>query len=71
MGRALNWETEVAVGVGSSECLYACMQALVNPGDEVILIAPGACAVFAEGLVRAEEVLVFFALEPERAPTSA
>jgi aspartate/methionine/tyrosine aminotransferase len=39
-GGALNWETEVAVGVGSSETLYAAMQALVDAGDEVLLISP-------------------------------
>ena len=39
-GGPLDWENEVAVGVGSSETLYACMQALVAPGDEVVLISP-------------------------------
>jgi kynurenine--oxoglutarate transaminase/cysteine-S-conjugate beta-lyase/glutamine--phenylpyruvate transaminase len=39
-GRAINWETDVAVGVGGSETLYAIMQGLVNPGDEVILVSP-------------------------------
>ena len=39
-GGALDWETEVAVGVGSSETLYAAMQALVDAGDEVLLISP-------------------------------
>jgi len=42
MGRELNWESEVTVGVGSSECLFAIMQSLVEEGDEVILISPGA-----------------------------
>lgn len=40
LGRALNWETEVTVGVGSSECLFAIMQSLVEPGDEVVMISP-------------------------------
>lgn len=40
MGRAVNWETEVTIGVGSSEVLFACMQSYINPGDEVVLISP-------------------------------
>ncbi|RYG48276.1 aminotransferase class I/II-fold pyridoxal phosphate-dependent enzyme, partial [archaeon] len=36
----VNWETEVTVGVGASESLYAIMQSFVNPGDEVVLISP-------------------------------
>ena len=39
-GRAINWETEVTVGVGASETLYASMQALLDPGDEAVLISP-------------------------------
>ncbi len=40
LGRPINWETEVCVGVGASETLFAAMQALVEPGDEVILLTP-------------------------------
>ncbi len=40
LGRDLDWSTEIAVGVGSSETLFACMQALVNPGDEVLMLSP-------------------------------
>ena len=40
LGRPINWETEVCVGVGASETLFAAMQALVEPGDEVVLITP-------------------------------
>ena len=40
MGRQLNWETEVAIGVGASETLYASMQALLDEGDEAVLISP-------------------------------
>jgi aspartate/methionine/tyrosine aminotransferase len=40
LGRSLDWQTEIAVGVGSSETLFACMQALVNPGDEVLMLSP-------------------------------
>ena len=40
LGRAVDWETEVTVGVGATETLFATMQALVDPGDEVVLISP-------------------------------
>jgi hypothetical protein len=40
LGRPINPDTEVTVGVGASECLFALMQSFVNPGDEVILISP-------------------------------
>ena len=40
LGRPINADTEVTIGVGASECLYALMQSFVNPGDEVILISP-------------------------------
>ena len=39
-GRAIDWETEVTVGVGASETLYASMQALLDDGDEAVLISP-------------------------------
>lgn len=41
LGRELDWENEITVGVGSSESLYAIMMALVEPEDEVIMISPG------------------------------
>lgn len=40
LGRPLNAESEVTVGVGASECLFAVMQSFVNPGDEVVMISP-------------------------------
>ena len=40
LGRALDPETEVLVSVGATEGLFATLQALVDPGDEVVLIAP-------------------------------
>ena len=40
LARTVDWEKEVAVGVGASETLYACMQALINPGDEVVMLSP-------------------------------
>jgi kynurenine--oxoglutarate transaminase/cysteine-S-conjugate beta-lyase/glutamine--phenylpyruvate transaminase len=36
----VDWETEVTIGVGASETLYATMQALLDPGDEAVLICP-------------------------------
>ncbi len=40
LGRPVSAESEVTVGVGASECLFAVMQSFVNPGDEVVLISP-------------------------------
>lgn len=40
LGRPVNWATEVTIGVGASETLFASMQALVDHGDEVLLISP-------------------------------
>lgn len=39
-GRPIDWETEVTVGVGATETLFATMQALIDPGDEAVLISP-------------------------------
>lgn len=36
----MNWETEVTIGVGATEVLYATMQSLIDPGDEAVLITP-------------------------------
>lgn len=45
----------VIVTVGASEAVYVCMQALINPGDEVLIPDPGflsysACAKLADGV---------------------
>jgi kynurenine--oxoglutarate transaminase/cysteine-S-conjugate beta-lyase/glutamine--phenylpyruvate transaminase len=40
LGRQVDWATEVTIGVGASETLFAAMQALVDAGDEVLLISP-------------------------------
>jgi kynurenine--oxoglutarate transaminase/cysteine-S-conjugate beta-lyase/glutamine--phenylpyruvate transaminase len=40
LGRSVNWETEVTIGVGATETLYATMQSLLDPGDEAVLISP-------------------------------
>ena len=39
-GRSLDPLTEIVVTVGATEGIFATVQALVNPGDEVILIEP-------------------------------
>ena len=40
LGRTIDPMTEVAVTVGASQALYLTLQALVNPGDEVVLMEP-------------------------------
>ena len=40
IGRTINPLTEVTVSVGATEGIFALMQALVNEGDEVIVIEP-------------------------------
>jgi aspartate/methionine/tyrosine aminotransferase len=38
--RPISWETEVTVGVGATETLFATMQSLIDAGDEAVLICP-------------------------------
>jgi kynurenine--oxoglutarate transaminase/cysteine-S-conjugate beta-lyase/glutamine--phenylpyruvate transaminase len=40
LGHPLNPMTEIMTTVGASEAIYSAIQALVNPGDEVILMQP-------------------------------
>jgi len=45
----------ILITVGASEAIYMCMQALINPGDEVLIPDPGflsynACVSLAEGI---------------------
>lgn len=40
LGRPVDPLKEVAITVGASQALYLTLQALVNPGDEVILLEP-------------------------------
>lgn len=39
-GFAVDWETEVLVTSGATEAISDCLAALVEPGDEVVLIEP-------------------------------
>jgi aspartate/methionine/tyrosine aminotransferase len=39
-GRDLNPQTEIVISTGATEGIFATMQALVEPGDEVLLIEP-------------------------------
>ena len=40
LGRTIDAEAEVHVTVGATEALYAALQALVDPGDEVVVVEP-------------------------------
>jgi len=40
LGRTIDAEREVHVTVGATEALYAALQALVDPGDEVVVVEP-------------------------------
>src|ERR1700761_6537254 len=39
-GLAVDWTSEVVVTSGATEAITACLMAVVNPGDEVVLIEP-------------------------------
>jgi aspartate/methionine/tyrosine aminotransferase len=39
-GLDTNWTTEITVTSGATEAITACLMAVVNPGDEVVLIEP-------------------------------
>jgi aspartate/methionine/tyrosine aminotransferase len=40
LGRSIRAETEVATAVGCTNALYCALQAMLNPGDEAILLEP-------------------------------
>lgn len=40
LGREIDPETEIAITVGASQALFLTLQALVDPGDEVLVIEP-------------------------------
>mgnify|MGYP003636638722 FL=1 len=39
-GREINPDTEITLASGATEALFVAIQAIVNPGDEVILLDP-------------------------------
>src|SRR5271165_1071691 len=39
-GFEIDWESEVVVTSGATEAITACLMAVLNPGDEVVLIEP-------------------------------
>lgn len=47
-GRAVDWQSEVTVTSGATEALYGLIQALIDPGDRVILIEPAYDAYLAD-----------------------
>lgn len=40
LGRAIDPMTEVTTSVGATEALFAIMQSLIDPGDEVLVLEP-------------------------------
>lgn len=69
LSRDVNWETEVTIGVGASETLFAAMQALVDVGDEVLLISP-AFDIYSAQVVMAGGVCKYVPLRPVGDPGS-
>ena len=63
LSRDVNWETEVTVGVGASETLFAAMQGLVDIGDEVLLISP-AFDIYSAQVVMAGGICKYVPLRP-------
>ncbi len=47
-GRAVDWESEVSITSGATEGLYALTQALLDPGDRVVVIDPAYDAYYAD-----------------------
>lgn len=65
LGREINPLTEVTTSVGATEALYALMQAVVNPGDEVVVLEP-AFDVYAAQVQMAGGVCRFVPLELQK-----
>lgn len=47
-GRPIDWQTEVTITSGATEALYGLAQALLNPGDRVIVLEPAYDAYLAD-----------------------
>ena len=65
LGREVISVQNVQITVGATEALYAAMQALINPGDEVILLEPFYDAYPADVLM-AGGVPVYVPLQPQK-----
>jgi aspartate/methionine/tyrosine aminotransferase len=66
-GRTVDWQSEVSITSGATEGLYALTQALLDPGDRVVVIEPAYDA-YAADLVMAGAIALPVRLLP---PTSA
>lgn len=40
LGKTLRWDRDIIVTVGCSEAIFLCLMALLDPGDEVLLLEP-------------------------------
>ena len=70
-GRELNPQTEIVISVGATEGIFATMQALVQAGDEVVLIEPFYDS-YAPSVIMAGGTPVYVPLRPKpNATTSA
>ncbi len=63
-GREIDAQREIVVTTGATEAIFATMQALVNPGDEVILIEPFYDS-YPAAVTMAGGVPVYVALRPQ------
>jgi aspartate/methionine/tyrosine aminotransferase len=62
-GRAVDWESEVTITSGATEGLYGLTQALLDPGDRVIVIEPAYDAYHAD-IVMAGAIPISVRLRP-------
>lgn len=62
-GRELNPLTEITISAGVTEGLYASLQAMINPGDEVVLFEP-AFDIYASQITMAGGITKYVPLRP-------
>jgi len=65
-GRAIDWQTEVTVTSGATEALCGAALALLNPGDQAIILEPAYDA-YAPDVIMAGAVPIYVKLYPPRA----
>jgi aspartate/methionine/tyrosine aminotransferase len=56
-GRAVDWQSEVSITSGATEGLYALTQAILDPGDRVLLIEPAYDAYLADVVMAGAEAI--------------